>query len=222
MENLSRSKVSSGPDLKPGYSLITRILIIVDHDLWMNRPLPDEYLEYARRDAYLIYSLYDYFSRVGYLSLVTAEQSMRYISLHRYCPPYRDNIYTSHPFLPLGILGEDAIDGLTKTCLRCKRTLSLFGFSPFEVSSRCFVCRAVDIRQTARRTTETNLPKVAQIAQIAQIAQMSDRQVCGSIPLSQGAMLARAHACATVPTLTIPRGYFASELPTHLSSARSP
>ena len=63
----------------------------------MNRPLPDAYLEYAARDAYLICSLYDAFSRAGYLSLVTIEQSMRYIHLHRRSPPHRDSIYGSHP-----------------------------------------------------------------------------------------------------------------------------
>ena len=89
----------------------------------MNRPLPDEYLEYAARDAYLIYSVYDAFSRAGYLSLVTVEQSMRYINLHRRSPPHRDNIYGSHPLLPLGIVGEGPIDGLTRTCLGCNRTL---------------------------------------------------------------------------------------------------
>ena len=61
----------------------------------MNRPLPDEYLEYTARDAYLIHSLYDAFSRAGYLSLVTVEQSMRYINLHRRSPPHRGNIYGS-------------------------------------------------------------------------------------------------------------------------------
>ena len=59
----------------------------------MNRLLPDEYLEYTARDAYLIYSLYSAFSRAGYLSLVTVEQTMRYIYLHRRSPPHRDNIY---------------------------------------------------------------------------------------------------------------------------------
>ena len=61
----------------------------------MNRPLPDEYLEYTKRDAYLIYSLYNAFSRAGYLSLITVKQSMRYIHLHRRSPPHRDNIYDS-------------------------------------------------------------------------------------------------------------------------------
>ena len=117
----------------------------------MDRPLPDAYLEYAARDAYLIWSLYDAFSRAGYLSLVTVEQSMRYIHLHRRSPPHRDNIYASHPLLPLGIVGEDPIDGLTKMCLGCNRTLSLFGFPPSKVSSSCFVCRAVDIRRQAVR-----------------------------------------------------------------------
>ena len=117
----------------------------------MTRPLPDEYLDYAKQDAYLIYSLYDHFSRAGYLSLVTGEQSMRYISLHRHSPPGRDNLYGSHPLLPLGILGEDPIDGLTNDCLKCNRTLSLFAFAPFEVGSRCFVCRAVDIRDQCKR-----------------------------------------------------------------------
>ena len=168
----------------------------------MNRPLPDEHLEYAGQDAYLIYSLYDYFSRVGYLSLVAVEQSMRYISLHRHSPPDRDNIYAAHPLLPLGILGDGPIYGLTKTCLGCNRTLSLFGLSPSEVSSRCFVCRAVDIRrQSARRTTtEIKLRKVEEIAQLG------DEQVC---PLSHDAT---ARACGAVSTSmsTIPHSYFVS------------
>ena len=134
-----------------GHNLITDILNTVDHDLWMTRPLPEGYLDYARQDAYLVYSLYDYFSRVGYLSLVTGEKSMRYVSLHRHSPPRRDNLYGSHPLLPLGILGEDPIDGLTKDCLKCNRTLSLFAFSSIEGGSGCFVCRAVDIRHQCKR-----------------------------------------------------------------------
>ena len=122
----------------------------------MNRPLPDEYLDSARQDAYLISSLYEHFSRVGYLSLVSGEQSMRYVSLHRNSPPRRDDdgtyMYVSHPLLPLGILGEDPIEGLTKTCGGCNRILSLFAFAaPFEVGRRCFVCRAVDVRRRAGR-----------------------------------------------------------------------
>ena len=61
----------------------------------MNRPLPDEFLEYTERDAYLIYSLYDAFSRAGYLPLVTVEHIMHYIHLHRRSLPHRDNIYGS-------------------------------------------------------------------------------------------------------------------------------
>ena len=52
-------------------------------------------MEYTARDAYLIYSLYDAFSRAGYLFLVTVEQIMRSIHLHRRSPPHRDNIYGS-------------------------------------------------------------------------------------------------------------------------------
>lgn len=128
----------------------------------MNRPLPEEHLDYAIQDPYLIYSLYNYFSRVGYLSLVTAEQTLRYVSLHRHAPPHRDDIYSSHPLLPLATLGEEPICGLTKMCLKCNRVLSLYAFSPFEreAGGRCFVCRAVDIRRQSarRRTTEANVP----------------------------------------------------------------
>lgn len=161
--NLSSLNVSTfGVNPRASYS-ITHILNTVDHDLWMNRPLPDEYLDYARQDAHLIYSLYDHFSRAGYLYLVTGEQSLRYISLHRHSPPRRDDIYRSHPFLPLGILGDDPIDGLTKDCLSCNRTLSLFAFLPFEVGSRCFVCRAVDIRDQYRRRRRTRMEEVARV-----------------------------------------------------------
>jgi exonuclease 3'-5' domain-containing protein 1 len=83
--------------------------VVVGHDLWMNRPLPDEYLHYASQDAYLIYSLYNYFARVGYLSLITVEQTMRYISLHRCSPPHREDVYVSHPLLPLGINAQSTV-----------------------------------------------------------------------------------------------------------------
>jgi len=137
----------------------------------MNRPLPDESLDYARQDAYLIYSLYDHFSRVGYLSLVTEEQSMRYVSLHQNSPPHRDDIYSSHPLLPLGILGKDPIEGLTNKCLKCNRTLSLFAFPPFEVGRSCFVCRAVDIRDESKRrrnqtTVEAKMGGMEEVARI--------------------------------------------------------
>ena len=161
----------------------------------MNRPLPDEYLDYASQDAYLIYSLYDYFSRVGYFDLVTAEQSMRYVSLYRHFPPHRDDIYASHPLLPLGILGEDPIYGLTKKCLACNRTLSLFGFPPFEVGSRCFVCRAVDVRcQSKRRTMmETKAARVEQVAQIC------DHRASTPVKARWGALPVRGGACDGEP-----------------------
>jgi len=203
-----------------GYTLTTRTPHTVGHDLWMNRPLPDEYLEYASRDAYLIYSLYNYFSRVGYLDLVTVERSMRYVSLHRHSPPHRDGIYTSqHPLLPLGILGEDPICGLTKRCLRCNRNLSLFGFSPDEMVSRCFVCRAIDIRRQSKQrgTMETKVPRVGQFAR------MSDQQSSALATLGHnamgGAVRARARACGI---LSIPHGYSTRGLSTQLSSSRSP
>ena len=90
----------------------------------MDRPLPDAWLEYAARDAYLIYSLYDAFSRAGYLALVTVEESMRYIHLHRRSTLHHDNIYSSHPLRLLGIVREDSIDGLTKTFPGWNHTLS--------------------------------------------------------------------------------------------------
>ena len=76
--------------------------------------------------------------------------------------------HASHPLLPLGILGEDPIYGLTKRCLRCNRTLSLFGFSPFEVGSRYFVRRAVDVRCQSRWRTmmETKAARVEKVAEI--------------------------------------------------------
>ena len=144
----------------------------------MTRPLPDEYLDYARQDAYLIYSLYDHFSRAGYLSLVTGDQSMRYVSLHRHSPPRRDNLYGSHPLLPLGILGEDPIDGLTKDCQNCNRTLSLFAFSPFEGGGRCFVCRAVDIRDQCKRQS-----RKSEWQSWEEVAQIVDHQVFPPVAL---------------------------------------
>ena len=189
--NLSGPKVSLRPKAHR-YTLTTRIRNTVGHDLWMNRPLPNEYLEYAIQDAYLIYSLYDYFSRVGYLDLVTAERSMRYVSLHQHSPPRHDDIYTwQHPLLPLGILGKDPIWGLTKTCLRCNRNLSLFGFSFDEMGSRCFVCRAIDIRRQSKQrgTTETKVPRVGQVAWIG------GQQPPAPVTLGRDAMGGAVRAC---------------------------
>ena len=82
--------------------------------------------------------------------------SSHYVSLHHNSPLHHDDDstyrYVSHPLLPLGILGEDPIEGLTKTCGGCNCILSLFAFAaPFEVGRRCFVCRAVDVwRQVGR------------------------------------------------------------------------
>ena len=59
----------------------------------MNRPLPTSIWTMPTR----IYSLYDHFSRVGYLCLVTAEQSMRYVSLHRHSPRHREDVDALHP-----------------------------------------------------------------------------------------------------------------------------
>jgi exonuclease 3'-5' domain-containing protein 1 len=185
---------------------------VVGHDLWMNRPLPDEYLHYANQDPYLIYSLYNYFARVGYLSLITAEQSMRYISLHRRSLPHREDVYVSHPLLPLGTLGERPIDGPTKTCLSCNRTLSLFGFSPFEAVGQCFVCRAIDTRLQSsgptwrRQMTKSKGPRI------------SDPISSTSTTLSHDVMAGAAVPDA-LPASTVPCGYFAvRELSIHLPS----
>jgi hypothetical protein len=152
----------------------------------MNRPLPDDSLDYAKQDAYLIYSLYDHFSRAGYLSRVTEKQSMRYVSLHSHSPPRRGEIYGSHPLLPLGILGADPIEGLTKKCPMCNRTLSLFAFPPLKEGRRCFVCRAVDIRNESKRRRKQTME--AEIARVEDAARIGDQQVITAVTLRHGAL----------------------------------
>jgi hypothetical protein len=97
----------------------------------MNKPLPDLRVPaLCQPGTYLAYSLYNYFAQVGYLYLITLEQSTCYISLHR----------RSHPIAKTSTFRERSIGGLTKTCLSCNHTLSLSGLSPFEAVSQCSVC----------------------------------------------------------------------------------
>ncbi|KAF9022009.1 hypothetical protein BDZ89DRAFT_1197951, partial [Hymenopellis radicata] len=54
-----------------------------NHSLWLRRPLPPQYLEYAAKDVVLIAKLYHAFVRRGFRNCGTARQSQRYISLFK-------------------------------------------------------------------------------------------------------------------------------------------
>ncbi len=118
----------------------------------MQRPLTDEYLEYAASDVLLIHALYNHFIENKFIDLATLpSQSMRYVSMWRNNQPKSDDIYAGHPLLPLGILREPSSP--TAECIHCKRTLSQDAISSKEYSN-CWVCRAITIIVRLRQRWE--------------------------------------------------------------------
>lgn len=121
------------------------------HDGWMNRPLPESYIEYAATDIKLITRLYADFVSKGYIEeSELIDQSERYISLHRSSLPPPGS---GHCLLPLGILSPPSTYRSALTCGTCARSLSPDCFSQTARNSggkrNCWVCRALSVRQSA-------------------------------------------------------------------------
>ncbi|KAF9074508.1 hypothetical protein BDP27DRAFT_1390629 [Rhodocollybia butyracea] len=132
----------------------------IDHDSWMARPLSPSHLQYAAYDVVLISKLYTHFLSCGYIqspipsSLISTSQ--KYISLWSDLQPSPDDVYRSHPLLPLEILEIDflaptkvntaSVTESTIKCSGCARYLSSSSFiTPSLRSSTrfCYICTAV-------------------------------------------------------------------------------
>ncbi|KAJ4481040.1 ribonuclease H-like domain-containing protein [Lentinula aciculospora] len=118
----------------------------VDHDLWMSRPLLNEYLQYAAHDVEIIDALHYHFIQLGYIDQDLPDISQRYISIWSDALPIPGDIYRSHPLLPLEILNLPTTPTTTIICQGCARqlTLSSFPSSP-GLAPHCWVCLAVPL-----------------------------------------------------------------------------
>ena len=110
----------------------------VDHQDWMERPLSSEYLDYAARDARLIHVLFDTFTIAEWTKLLSLEESMRYVTFHKYSQPNDEDQYKSHSLLPLGIL-----DPPLRKCVGCERQLPFDSFIETDSGGQCYVCMAI-------------------------------------------------------------------------------
>ncbi|KAJ3727731.1 ribonuclease H-like domain-containing protein [Lentinula raphanica] len=103
----------------------------VDHDDWLIRPLPIDYLHYAAQDVEIIHVLYAYFIQAGYITRnpFLFSQSEHYISLWSDAIPEPDDVYRANPLLPLEILQIPELSVTSSSpsflCQGCSRALSL-------------------------------------------------------------------------------------------------
>ncbi|KAJ3927502.1 MAG: ribonuclease H-like domain-containing protein [Lentinula lateritia] len=114
----------------------------VDHELWMSRPLPNEYLQYAAHDVEIIDALHSHFVQAGYIDQDLPAQSQRFVSIWSDAPPQPGNNYRSNPLLPLEILKPNA-STTTIPCTGCARNLSPSSFPHVRLARYCWVCLAV-------------------------------------------------------------------------------
>jgi hypothetical protein len=107
----------------------------------MERPLSTEYLNYAARDARLIHIVFDTFTTAGWIELLSLEESMRYVTFHKYSQPKREDQYKNHSLLPLGIL-----DPPLRKCVGCERQLPFESFAMIDSGRQCYVCQVITRR----------------------------------------------------------------------------
>lgn len=123
----------------------------VNHDDWLERPLPDRNLQYASRDLYLIGLLYKDFEEEGYISDQLPDQSTRYVSIWKDAKPQQMDTFKCHPLLPLQIIEYNRNTGLTRQCVGCRRSFPRDAYSIAawkHLSKRyCWVCHAIKMRQ---------------------------------------------------------------------------
>ncbi|KAH7063013.1 ribonuclease H-like domain-containing protein [Auriculariales sp. MPI-PUGE-AT-0066] len=129
----------------------------VDHSRWMERPLPADYLRYAKRDIELIARVYQVFSSRGYMpedrQQLLEEQSKRYHNIHD-GPLVRETIFNSSNILPMDVLNEPSHEEtLLKQCDKCSRKLSPASFEYASLKNgrklshqTCKVCRIAQAR----------------------------------------------------------------------------
>ncbi|KAF8904866.1 hypothetical protein CPB85DRAFT_956603 [Mucidula mucida] len=117
-----------------------------NHSLWLRRPLPPQYLEYAAKDVVLIAKLYHAFVRRGFVTAALSGQSQRYISLFKGGQPLSGRCsFQSNAFLPLDILNYNP-NSPSKECTGCERHMSLECFQGY--ATHCAVCAAMLIKMS--------------------------------------------------------------------------
>lgn len=107
----------------------------------MERPLSPEYLNYASGDACLIHILFDTFTTAGWTKLLSLEESMRYVTFHKYSQPKAEDQYKQHSLLPLGILNPPF-----RKCVGCERQLPFESFAMTHSGRQCYVCTVITRR----------------------------------------------------------------------------
>lgn len=120
-------------------------------DVWMERPLPKNLLNYAAKDVHLIRLIYVRFRGNGYLSpnntLLT--QSKRYVSMHAdlTLKPLKEDHFRSSPVLPLDVL-DGPIGEYRRECDACHRKLSMpcFKQQGGKHDMMCKACHVVAIK----------------------------------------------------------------------------
>ncbi|KAJ3853914.1 hypothetical protein EV368DRAFT_81116 [Lentinula lateritia] len=127
----------------------------IDHQAWLRRPIQGKHLSYAAYDIELIELIHNAFQQRGYIKLSLSEQSERYITIWSDIQPQAsdNNLYRSHPLLPLEILVQGSPQD--KECNGCKRKLSRGSFPPLG-SRYCFVCHAVQANMSKKRRGRWN------------------------------------------------------------------
>ncbi|KAL5478239.1 hypothetical protein ACEPAI_2423 [Sanghuangporus weigelae] len=113
-------------------------------EIWMQRPLSDQLLDYAASDIKRIAKLYDHFVEHGYLKQreQLLDLSSCYVSMHyKTGKPDPENIYLRGPFLPLSVSLEiNSTDDVrapasSKECSGCGRTIPERHF-PYELTTK--------------------------------------------------------------------------------------
>ena len=128
------------------------MVIIVDHSLWLQRPLNVAYLQYAAYDAYLIELIYGEFERRGILGRELEEISQRYVSVWSDEKPRRSDNYRQHPLLPLNILAYSPVVSFDRRCVGCQRLLPGNCFTSASLKEhKCLVCYVLRWKPAYRR-----------------------------------------------------------------------
>lgn len=99
-------------------------------EVWMERPLTGECLQYAAGDIERIAALYKNFEAAGHLRSLALlqQQSERYVSIHRAARPGAQSPFLRSFLFPLGILTASNAGG-TSVCEGCARELPRDCFS---------------------------------------------------------------------------------------------
>ncbi|KAH7108428.1 ribonuclease H-like domain-containing protein [Auriculariales sp. MPI-PUGE-AT-0066] len=167
----------------------TREELPVDHEMWMNRPLPTHYLDYALKDIVLLAALYQIFSARGYMlpyhDPTLESQSVRYLNIHN-APLPADEQYLKSNLLPMEIL-QEPLERPARQCDKCQRWLTEQSFL-FPVLLRGAMSRHTTCKVCFVLATRTEIK-----TRLAAEGKLSYAQVVRSARRSE--LTARARSC---------------------------